>query len=53
MWWINIPGAEVRYWDVLSGVNEPLLDYGDTATLLCRVRAISPAHTLPLLNVTV
>lgn len=46
VWWVNVPGV-VRYWTVLSGVNEPLATYGATAALSCRIRAISPAHTLP------
>ena len=46
VWGMDIHG-EVRYFNTLSAVTEPLATYSDASELICRIRAIAPAHTYP------
>lgn len=44
VWWVNVD-ARVEYFSTLSRVDERLATYPPLTELVCRVRAISPAHT--------
>ena len=44
VWWVNVD-ARVEYFSTLSRVDERLAVYPPLTELVCRIRAISPAHT--------
>lgn len=46
VWWVVLESdVAPRYFDALSGADEPLATYPDTSEIECRLRALQPAHT--------
>jgi uncharacterized protein YmfQ (DUF2313 family) len=46
-WQVNAPEETVRYFNMISGVDEPLADWGNDQ-LECIIKRLKPAHTLPI-----
>lgn len=45
VWWVTISADSSRFFNVLSDVVTPLLDFDVSGEFQCRLRKLSPAHT--------
>lgn len=52
VWWLRVDASsQIRRFDTLSDVTESLVEYPPVTELECRIRAASPAHTYPVVEI--